>query len=129
MQVQLLEYTNLSQERFLSCKDLFIVTRCRCRCCDDGESEAENACTGDGQCDTFFTFCLRPRGSSGSNCDINSNSACVIRSGVNENDAMSINRTLGAFLGLNNPFNIPGLTNNWNVSCCTYIMVDVLKVM
>ena len=39
----------------------------------------------------------------------------MIQSDVNENDAV-VNFSRSTFLGLSNPINVSGLTNDWNVS-------------
>jgi hypothetical protein len=65
---------------------------------------------GDKRCDTFFTYCLRSLGTSGFGCG--SSSGSVIQSSVNENDAaVDFSQS-----NLSNPINLPGLTNDWNVS-------------
>ena len=68
---------------------------------------------GNRRCDTFFTYCLRPLNTTGFDCG--SSSGSEIQSGVNENDA-AVNFSQSTVLGLSNPINLPGLTNDWNVS-------------
>ena len=82
-------------------------------CCDDGSRET--CSSGERRCDTFFIFCLRPLDTDDfEGCS--SNSGSVIRSEVNENGVPAIDFSQSTFLGLSNPINLPGLTNDWNVS-------------
>ena len=108
--MQLNDYSNPNQLRIVFCPPLQGGSVCNYVCCDSGPG----ACTSGGRrCDTFFIFCLRPlRAGSGLGC----NSGTVLQSRVNVNDA-TIDFSQSSFLGLNNPFTLPGLTNNWNVSC------------
>ena len=87
---------------------------CSRRCCDDRDLESCGSSNGDRRCDTFFIFCLRPLFTTGFGCG--SNSGSVMRSDVNQNDATRIDFSQSTFLGLSNPVNLTGLTNNWNVS-------------
>ena len=77
------------------------------RCCDTEDRE----CIGlEAHCDTFYRYCLRPLGTTGtSGCSGGKIST------INENDAPIdfSNRTV---LGLRNPFILPGLGAKWKVS-------------
>ena len=97
LQVQLLDYNNPTQQAVVSGQFA---------CCD--------GCIGTfrRRCDTFFIFCLRPLDTTGLGCG--SSSGSEIQSGVNVNDA-DIDYSGSTVLGLNNPLNLPGLTNDWNV--------------
>ena len=111
VQTQIHGYDNPTQWRFLICGN----SQCFSAggCCDIGEG---NCTSGERRCDTFFIFCLRPLGISPRLIGCGSNTSSVIQSDVNMNDA-AINFSRSSFLGLNNPFTLPGLTNSWNVSC------------
>ena len=105
LQLQLLGYNNPTQQRIGFCNS----NQCFGPCCDGSGS-----CTnGDRRCDTFFTYCLRPLDMLGFGCG--SSSGSEIQSDVNENDA-AVNFSQSTVLGLSNPINFPGLTNDWNVS-------------
>jgi hypothetical protein len=108
IQLQLLGYDNPTQQRIFCNSDRCFLTFGVC--CDDGGGSCGN---GNRRCDTFFIYCLRPLGTNGFDCG--SNSGSEIQSGVNENDAV-INFSQSTVLGLSNPINLPGLTNDWNVS-------------
>ena len=111
IQVQLNDYNNPDQRLATSCNPpggfecVFGV------CCDGGLGAR---ISGDRRCDTFFVYCLRPL-STGSQLGCGSGSGRVIRSDVNENDA-TLDSSQSTVLGLSNPFTLPGLTNNWNMS-------------
>ena len=113
IQTQLHSYDNPTQQRLRAC----INDRCFVAgCCDAGEG---NCTSGERRCDTFFVFCLRPLGIAEYRLGCGSNGGSVIQSDVNVNDA-AINFSQSSFLGLNNPVDLPGLTNDWNVSCTRY---------
>lgn len=100
LQEELSGYTNIFQR----CADC--APR---RCCDT--SFITNDCSGGRRCDTFFFFCLRPFGSTGTGCSYSGN----LTSEINEDDAF-INFNQMKFLGLDNPLTLEGLTDAWNVS-------------
>ena len=110
LQLQLLGYSNPTQERFFCNNDGCRIDLDFGPCCDGGSGPCTN---GDRRCDSFFIFCLRPLDTPGFDCDPNSGSE--IQSDVNENDA-AVNFSQSTVLGLSNPINLPGLTNDWNVS-------------
>ena len=105
------DYDNPTQRRLLTCSN----NQCfaAAGCCDTGEG---NCTSGERRCDTFFIFCLRPLRTIIPGLGCGSNTGSVIQSDVNMNDT-AIDFSRSSFLGLNNPFTLPGLTNNWNVSC------------
>ena len=112
LQLQLLGYDNPTQERLFCNDDVCSSDLDLGQCCD-----GSGTCTNGGRrCDTFFIFCLRPLGTLVFGCGFSS--AIVIQSDVNENDAV-INFSQSTILGLSNPINFPGLTNDWNVSRCS----------
>ena len=88
------------------------------RCCDTNFDS--NNCFRGRRCDTFFFFCLRPFGSTGTGCSYNGD----LTSEVNEDDA-AINFNQMKFLGLDNPLTLEGLTDAWNVSwtACRYYVL------
>ena len=106
LQLEILGYDNPTQQR-ISC-NRFV---CFGVCCDDGSGPCTN---GDRRCDTFFTYCLRPLNATGSGCGSPS-SGHEIQSDVNVNDA-AVDFSQSTVLGLSNPINFSGLTNDWNVS-------------
>lgn len=110
LQVQLRDYDNPNQQCF-SCTDQ-PFQQCSSECCDAGEG---NCTSGERRCDTFFTFCLKPLGNTELGCDSSNSRSSMVESNVNQNDK-AIDFSQGSFLGLYNPVNLSGLTNNWNVS-------------
>ena len=116
LQAQLLDYDNPNQLSF-HCSNQSEF--CQVDCCDG----RQDCVSGNRRCDTFFTFCLRPLGTTGFGCGSPS-SGSEIQSEVNQNDA-AIDFSQSTFLGLSNPIVIPGLTNDWNVSYINFAtMVD-----
>ena len=115
LQAQLLDYDNPNQ------LSVHCNVFCQVDCCDG--MQMQDCVSGNRRCDTFFTFCLRPLGTTGRGCDSPS-SGSEIQSEVNQNDA-AIDFSQSTILGLSNPIVIPGLTNDWNVSYLQHIiMVD-----
>ena len=106
LQLQLLGYNNPTQQRINFCNS----NQCFGPCCDAGSGPCRN---GDRRCDTFFTYCLRPLDTLVFGCG--SSNGSEIQSDVNEDDA-AVNFSQSTVLGLSNPINFPGLTNDWNVS-------------
>jgi hypothetical protein len=118
LQLQLIGYVNPTQQRITGCN--INDFQCFGTCCDAGTGACTN---GDRRCDTFFTYCLRPLGTTEFGCG--SSSGSVIQSDVNENDA-AVNFSQSTVLGLTNPINLPGLTNAWNVSVlvvCIFVII------
>ena len=121
IQLQLLGYDNPTQERIVC----FFTPSFQCffPCCDDGSGPCTN---GDRRCDTFFTYCLRPLNTTERGCS--STSGNVLQSDVNENDA-AVNFSQSTVLGLSKPINLPGLTNDWNVSVLIVCMMCTIIIM
>ena len=114
LQARVNNFSNPNQRSFRDCNEDGLCSFFLC--CDDRDLGSCGFSTGAERCDTFFVFCLRPLGTTGFGCGSNTNSGSVIRSDVNENDATTIDFSQNSFLGLSNPVNLTGLTNNWNVS-------------
>lgn len=112
LQARVNSFSNPNQQSFHCINE----DGCSFRCCDDVNLFLCGFLTGDRQCDTFFVFCLRPLGTTELGCGSNTTSGSMIRSDVNENDATIIDFSQSSFLGLSNPINLTGLTNNRNVS-------------
>ena len=114
VEVRLLGYENPTG-RCQACQVLLNGIR---SCCDDfGKSDG---CTDDDrECDSYFTYCLRPFGSQDSQeggCSNLDNSERMT-SNVSSDDG-SIDFTQDIVLGLDNPFHLQGLTNDYTVSEC-----------
>ena len=78
-------------------------------CCD--EFSTTSSCDGFLQCDSYFTYCLRPFGSEGGDCS----GFTRRRSNTNLNDGfVDFNRS--TVLGLENPLILSGLTDGYRVS-------------
>ena len=110
VQVQLHDYDNPTQQRFLGC---FVNAGCFTECCD-----GSGMCTsGFRRCDTRFFFCLRPTLNSPINTDCDLNNDSVMQSNAEpDNYDANFDFTQSTFLGLTNPLIFQGLTNAWNVS-------------
>ena len=117
VEVRLLGYENPTGK----CQDCWkrFNGQWRWRCCDD--FERSNQCTdGDRECDSYFIYCLRPfqtRDSREGGC---SNSDKTVTSTVNTDDGM-IDFSQSEVLGLNNPFQLQGLTEDYEVRHLTLI--------
>ena len=120
LQLQLLGYSNPTQQRLFCDNNVCSLDLDLGQCCDGGSGPCTN---GNKRCDSFFTYCLRPLGTSGFNCG--SSSGSEIQSGVNWNDA-AVNFSQSTVLGLTNPINFPGLTNDWNVSIFIVCMFAII---
>ena len=81
-------------------------------CCDLNITLGDGSCSLSG-CDSYFHYCLRALGSTGSGCT----AAGRRVSAVNYNNA-PLNFSKPRVLGLPNPLplRVPGLTGEWNVS-------------
>ena len=114
MEVRLLDYENPTQ-RCQGCRFLDSGFR---SCCDDF-SRSDRCTDGDRECDSYFTYCLRPfnflDSQEGGCSDLDSSERMT--SSVNSNDR-SIDFTQDIVLGLDNPFHLQGLTNDYTVSEC-----------
>ena len=79
-------------------------------CCDDFVS---TTCTDAARCDSFFYFCLRALG------DRRTTNGCTYPGSnvtfANTDDASLSSTTIRSVLGLDNPFQLPGLTTDYNV--------------
>ena len=84
------------------------------RCCDDF-SRSDQCTDGGRECDSYFIYCLRPLQSQDFQEGGCSNSDRTVTSAVNVDDEM-IDFTQSEILGLNNPFQLQGLTKDYRVS-------------
>ena len=107
VEVRLLGYENPTQ-RCQGCR-VFGSQRVR-SCCDDFSRSTR--CDGDRKCDSYFIYCLRPLQSQEGSC---SNSDRTVTSAVNTDDEM-IDFSQSKVLGLNNSFQLQGLTEDYRVS-------------
>ena len=85
-------------------------------CCDDHERFSN--CDGNRQCDSYFIFCLRPFGSQRERYDCQTLYDDTKVTSVNRNDAElePMDFTSEMVLALENPFLLPGLTEEYEVS-------------
>ena len=92
-------------------------------CCDD--FNRFNDCDGGGRrCDSYFFFCLRPFGSERLTGGCRGYTATRVSS-VNRDDRL-IDFTAERVLGLENPFLLPGLTEEYKVSI--YLNLSQYKI-
>ena len=97
----------------------------RLSCCDD--FNRQDRCTdGDRECDSYFIYCLRPFQTQGSQEGGCSNSDRAERSAVNVDDGM-IDFSQTEVLGLNNPFQLQGLTDDYRVSYLTLVNSECIE--
>ena len=82
-------------------------------CCDN--HTISDSCSGL-ECDSFFTYCLRAFGDEDSQEGGCSDSNERVISSINTNDGESIDFTQDTVLGLDNPFHLQGLRNDYAVS-------------
>ena len=82
-------------------------------CCDDFKRFSN--CDRDRLCDSYFIFCLRPFGSERKTYDCQTFYNDTRMTSVNDDDG-PIDFTNEMFLGLENPFLLPGLTEEYGVS-------------
>ena len=81
------------------------------RCCDSSNTVI-GICEGGELCDVYFTYCLRPYGSTGSGCSNYTNVTSNVR---NNRNSFSFPQQDMNVLGLPNPLLLPGLTNAYTV--------------
>ena len=84
-------------------------------CCDDFRRFSN--CVGDRRCDSYFIFCLRPFGSERQRYDCRTLYNDTRVTSVNRDDG-PINFTSEMVLDLENPFLLPGLTEEYEVNNC-----------
>ncbi len=80
-------------------------------CCDSRENVS--ICTGIARCDNIFSYCLRELGTSERREDLQNCS--TTSTSITNSDGAEINFTQPMVLGLENPFNLTGLTSEWTV--------------
>ena len=106
LEVELHGYDNPTGQ----CYGCFTSTTQRRGCCD--RHNTTTACTVTFGCDSYFFYCLQAFGEVGDRGCVRSES---VTSDVNHNDGF-ISFSQNTVLGLSNPFNLNGLTREWNVS-------------
>ena len=106
MEVRLFGYDNPTQ----TCQDCHAGGQFANRgCCDN---YFRTVCMGGDRCDSYFIYCLRTIGSSGRNC-----SYFGTRMSFANTDDRPIDFTnQRSVLGLDNPFQLQGLTDTYSVS-------------
>ena len=109
MEVRLLGYENPTQ-RCQECRAFRSGVK---SCCD--YYYRSTPCDGDRKCDSYFMYCLRPLQSQDFQEGSCSNSDRTVTSAVNTDDEM-IDFTQSKVLGLNNSFQLQGLTEDYRVS-------------
>ena len=113
MEVKLLGYQNPTQTSFSDSGQR--------RCCD---IHSNSGCA-EGQCDSFFTYCLRAFGD-----DDSQEGGCSNRermtSDINGDDE-SIDFSRNRVLGLDNPFHLQGFSNDYTVSCLVLLVFSGLS--
>ena len=77
-------------------------------CCDFHD---RTICMGLERCDSYFFYCLRPIGSTGRNCSYFGN---LISASIDDDGFINFNQS--SVLGLENPLELPGLTDIYAVS-------------
>ena len=83
-------------------------------CCDDFSRFSR--CDGNRRCDSYFIFCLRPFGSRRERYDCRTFYNDTKMTSVNDDDVRPIDFTDEMVLDLENPFLLPGLTEEYEVS-------------
>ena len=111
-EITLFQYNNTPPGKCHGCNNVITNEQRHQGCCDDPTNNG--ACSGDDLCDVYFTYCLRPFGSTGSGCS----NYTVVTSGV-ENDISSFSfpqqNMSSNILGLPDPLLLPGLTDAYTV--------------
>ena len=105
MEVRLLGYENPTQTSLRNSGQR--------RCCDIDNLDTSVCIRG---CDSYFTYCLRPFGDEDSREGGCSDSNERMISSINTDDNESIDFTQNRVLGLDNPFHLQGLNNDYTVS-------------
>ena len=110
LQIRLNGYNN-PEGKCIGC--LLDQSRSTHSCCDDYGRFSN--CISDRRCDSYFIFCLRPFGSQREEYDCQTFYNDTRMTSVNNNDG-PIDFTNEIVLGLENPFLLPGLTEEYEVS-------------
>ena len=81
-------------------------------CCD--KFEETSFCTGTDRCDNYFTYCLREFGTIAASRDCTPDTT---QRSDSQNSGGEIDFSQAQVLGLENPLQFSGITNNWEVPC------------
>ncbi|XP_064394660.1 sushi, von Willebrand factor type A, EGF and pentraxin domain-containing protein 1-like isoform X2 [Halichondria panicea] len=85
-------------------------TRFDGQCCDPRNG---GGCTGGERCDTYFTYCLRPRFTEAATIECPNTEPGFTANSTNVVDGATIDFTQPTVLGLPNPFNLTGISTAW----------------
>ena len=89
-------------------------------CCDD-HNRVNDCDRNERRCDSYFIFCLRPFGSRQEKYDCKTLYNDTRMTSVNNNDG-PVDFTSSTVLGLENPFLLPGLTEEYEVRYIVIIL-------
>ena len=98
------------------------------RCCD---STGTSGCTEWRRCDSYFTYCLRSFGNESSQeggC-FDTNEKMISSINTDDRDDESIDFSQSTVLGLDNPFHLQGLSNDYTVSSLVLLSVYVARTI
>ena len=101
LQVRVVSYSNPSN------------TRSDGQCCDPANNGG--GCTGGERCDTYFTYCLRPRFTEAATIECPNTEPGFTANSTNVVDGATIDFSQPTVLGLPNPFNLTGISTAWEV--------------
>ena len=110
-EITLFQYNNTPPGKCHGCNNVFTSDQRYQGCCDNPVNNG--TCSGDDLCDAYFTYCLRPFGSTESGCsNYTEVTSCV------ENDTSSFSfpqQEDMSVLGLPDPILLPGFTDAYTV--------------
>ena len=113
-EVSVYQYNNTPPGKCHGCNNVFTSDQqllLHQGCCDNPTNNG--TCSDDDLCDVYFTYCLRPFGSTGRGC---SNYTNVTSSVKNDTSSFSFPQQEDmSVLGLPNPLLLPGLTDAYTV--------------
>ncbi len=104
LQVEVVSYSNPSN------------TRSDGQCCDSPQPfNGATPCNSGERCDTYFTYCLRPRFTEATTIVCPNTEPGFIANSTNVVDGATIEFSQPTVLGLPNPFNLTGISTAWEV--------------
>ena len=104
LQVEVVSYSNPSN------------TRSDGQCCDSPQPfNGVEPCNSGERCDTYFTYCLRPRFTEATTIVCPNTEPGFIANSTNVVDGATIEFSQPTVLGLPNPFNLTGISTAWEV--------------
>ncbi len=104
LQVEIVSYSNPSN------------TRSDSRCCDSPPGfNGATPCVRGERCDTYFTYCLRPRFTEATTIECPNTEPGFTANSTNVVDGAAIDFSQPTVLGLPNPFNLTGISTAWEV--------------